>query len=55
MQLVGVIQKLKQTILSIDYNIKVPVDVQVMDKEKLSNSEGEVQRLIEAMEALRSM
>ncbi|XP_011497002.1 PREDICTED: valine--tRNA ligase isoform X2 [Ceratosolen solmsi marchali] len=54
-QLVKTVQKLKQTILSTDYNIKVPTNVQVIDKEKLASSEGEIQRLIEAMQALQSM
>lgn len=51
----GTIKKLKQAMSSADYNVKVPAEVQETDKEKLLNSEGEMQRLIEAMEALRTM
>ena len=40
---------------SSDYGSKVPVEVQEMEKEKLLNSEGEIERLIDAMAALRSM
>lgn len=38
-----------------DYQIKVPAEVQETDKEKLQNSEGEMQRLTEAMEALKTI
>ncbi|KAJ8686683.1 hypothetical protein QAD02_022477 [Eretmocerus hayati] len=54
-QLNGTIKKLRQTISSADYQSKVPAEVQVTDKEKLVNSEGEIQRLTEAMEALKSL
>ena len=51
--LVGVIDKLKQSMAARDYSTKVPVEVQAIHKEKLENSEGELERLIEAMDALR--
>lgn len=38
-----------------DYSTKVPVDVQKQNTEKLMNSEGELERLAEAKEALRLM
>ena len=54
-QLSSTIQKLKQAMSSADYNVKVPAEVQVTDKEKLVTSEGEMERLIEAMESLKTM
>ncbi|XP_015600775.1 valine--tRNA ligase isoform X2 [Cephus cinctus] len=53
--LVGTINKLKQAMVASDYSIKVPADVQASNQEKLVNSEGELERLCEAMEALRTM
>ncbi|XP_058803896.1 valine--tRNA ligase isoform X3 [Phymastichus coffea] len=54
-QLKGTIQKLKQAMSSTDYSVKVPAEVQEMDKEKVLSNEGEMQRLVEAMEALRTL
>lgn len=51
----GSINKLKQAMSAADYATKVPADVQVANTEKLASSEGELERLIEAMEALRTM
>ncbi|XP_044001066.1 valine--tRNA ligase isoform X2 [Aphidius gifuensis] len=53
--LTSTILKLKQAISASDYTTKVPVDVQTANSEKLENSEGELERLAEAMEALRLM
>lgn len=53
--LVAVIEKLKQSMAAADYSTKVPVDVQTSNKEKLENSEGELERLTEAMSALKVM
>ncbi|XP_012272287.1 valine--tRNA ligase [Orussus abietinus] len=54
-QLKSTINKLKQDMSIADYDIKVPVDVQTSNTEKLLSATGELQRLIEAMEALRTM
>ncbi|XP_034943323.1 valine--tRNA ligase isoform X2 [Chelonus insularis] len=54
-QLVGVIQKLKQSMATDDYASKVPIDVQKSNTEKLKNSEGELQCLTEAIQSLRLM
>ncbi|XP_053998029.1 valine--tRNA ligase [Hylaeus anthracinus] len=54
-QLVDVIQKINQAIEVPDYNVKVPLDVQNNNKEKLLNSEGELQRIADAITALRTM
>lgn len=51
----GVIDKLKQAMAANDYATKVPVDVQTSNKEKLEISEGELERLTEAMQALRTL
>lgn len=53
--LTGSITKLKQAISAADYSTKVPEDVRLANTEKLTTSEGELERLIEAMEALRTM
>ncbi|XP_043285479.1 valine--tRNA ligase isoform X2 [Venturia canescens] len=53
--LAGVIEKLKQAMSTDDYATKVPLDVQTSNKEKLENSEGELERLTEAMQALRTL
>lgn len=54
-QLSLTINKLKQVISNADYSVKVPVDVQAIDKEKLQNSEGELEKLNEAMQALLTL
>lgn len=54
-QLVEIIQKLKQELAVPDYDIKVPLDVQKNNKEKLVNNEGELQRIIDAVMVLQAM
>nr|XP_003700613.1 PREDICTED: valine--tRNA ligase isoform X1 [Megachile rotundata] len=54
-QLLDIINKTKQAMEVPDYNIKVPLDVQNSNKEKLLNSEGELQRITDAIAALRAM
>lgn len=51
----SIVQKLKKAMASADYEVKVPVDVRTANSEKLINSEGELDRLGEAMEALKLM
>ncbi|KZC14461.1 PREDICTED: valine--tRNA ligase [Dufourea novaeangliae] len=54
-QLADIVQKTKQAMEASDYNVKVPLDVQNSNKEKLTNSERELQRIIDAIAALRTM
>ena len=54
-QLMEVVQKTKQAMEVPNYDVKVPLDVQDSNKEKLVNSEGELQRIADAIAALRSM
>ena len=54
-QLIEVIQKLKQDLAVPNYEEKVPLDVQKNNKEKLINSEGELQRIIDAVIVLQAM
>ncbi|XP_066593698.1 valine--tRNA ligase-like isoform X1 [Prorops nasuta] len=54
-QLNDIIQKIKQNMLVPDYKIKVPIDIQNSNKEKLINSEAELQQIVDAMQALRTM
>ncbi|XP_077260883.1 valyl-tRNA synthetase [Temnothorax americanus] len=54
-QLVEIIQKLKQDLAVPDYDVKVPLDVQKNNKEKLANNEGELQRIIDAVMVLQTM
>ncbi|KOC62310.1 Valine--tRNA ligase [Habropoda laboriosa] len=54
-QLIDIIRKTKQAMEISDYNVKVPLDVQNSNKERLTNSEGELQRIIDALSALRAM
>lgn len=54
-QLNEIIQKLKQDLAMPDYILKVPIDVQKNNKEKLTNTEGELQRIIDALVVLRTM
>ncbi|KAG5317021.1 SYVC ligase, partial [Acromyrmex heyeri] len=54
-QLIEIIQKLKQDLAVPDYNVKVPLDVQKNNKEKLVNNEGELQRIIDAIMILQTM
>lgn len=54
-QLIDVIHKIKQTMEIPDYNVKVPLDVQDNNTEKLTNNEGELQRIIDALSVLRAI
>lgn len=54
-QLIEIIQKLKQDLTVPDYDVKVPLDVQQNNKEKLANNEGELQRIIDAIMVLQTM
>jgi len=54
-QLIESIQKLKQDLTVLDYDIKVPLDIQKNNKEKLANYEGELQRIIDAIIILQTM
>lgn len=54
-QLIEIIQKLKQDLAVPDYDVKVPLDVQKNNKEKLANNEGELQRIIDAVIVLQNM
>lgn len=54
-QLIEIIQKLKQDLSASDYDVKVPLDVQRNNKEKLANNEGELQRIIDAVMVLQTM
>lgn len=38
-----------------DYNVKVPLDVQSSNTEKLIHNEGELQRIIDALSVLRAI
>jgi len=53
--LIEVVQKLKQDLAIPDYDVKVPLDIQKNNKEKLANSEGELQRIIDAVAILRTI
>jgi len=54
-QLIESIQKLKQDLTVLDYDVKVPLDIQKNNKEKLANYEGELQRIIDAIIILQTM
>ncbi|XP_076244196.1 valyl-tRNA synthetase [Calliopsis andreniformis] len=54
-QLIEMIQNTKKAMEVPDYNTKVPLDVQTSNKEKLINNEGELQRISDAIAALRAM
>ncbi|XP_015517084.1 valine--tRNA ligase isoform X1 [Neodiprion lecontei] len=49
------INKLEQAMSAVDYSTKVPADVQLANTEKLTSSKGELERLVEAMDALQLM
>jgi valyl-tRNA synthetase len=53
--LTGSVAKLKKSMAAPDYESKVPVDVQTANKEKMEQSEAEVERIIAAMATLRTM
>ncbi|XP_070163843.1 valine--tRNA ligase isoform X2 [Polyergus mexicanus] len=54
-QLIELIQKLKQDLAVPNYDTKVPLDIQKNNKEKLTNSEGELQQIIDAVIVLQTM
>ncbi|XP_043529235.1 valine--tRNA ligase isoform X1 [Frieseomelitta varia] len=54
-QLIDIIHKTKQAMEVPEYNVKVPLDIQNSNKEKLRNNEGELQRVIDALSVLRAM
>lgn len=54
-QLDQTVTKLKQTTQASDYATKVPTDVQQANTDKLQASESEIERIIAAMEALKTM
>lgn len=49
------ITKLQQAISAEDYLIKVPIEVQKLNTEKMSQSQGEIERLQAAIETLKLM
>ena len=49
------ISKLEQAMSSADYEAKVPLDVRTTNKEKLEQSQIEIDRIIAAMETLSTM
>lgn len=49
------INKLQQAMAADDYSTKVPLDVQKLNSEKLSQSQGEIERLQAAVETLKLM
>jgi valyl-tRNA synthetase len=53
--LLQTVGKLKQGITAADYETKVPVDVQQANKEKIQQSESEIERIIAAMATLKIM
>jgi valyl-tRNA synthetase len=54
-QLEQQVKKLKQTMAAPDYIVKVPEEVHLYNTDKLTQSEGELVRLLSAMSALRTM
>lgn len=54
-QLIEIIRKLKQDLAVPDYDVKVPLDVQKNNQEKLANNEGELQRISDAVIVLQTM
>ena len=48
----GALKKLSLTMEAADYKKKVPVDIQVGDKEKLDKLNGELEKVIEAIRAI---
>lgn len=49
------ISKLQQAMAADDYTTKVPAEVQKSNSEKLTQSQGEIERLQAAMETLKLM
>jgi valyl-tRNA synthetase len=54
-QLEQQVSKLKQAMAAPDYRTKVPEEVRLSNTDKLTQTEGELLRLLSAMTALRSM
>ncbi|XP_014607810.1 PREDICTED: valine--tRNA ligase [Polistes canadensis] len=54
-QLMETVQKIKQAISVNDYYTKVPLDVQKSNEEKLTNSEGELQKIADAVKAVQNI
>ncbi len=54
-QLESTIVKLDQSMGAADYSIKVPVDIQESNMEKLSQAKSEIERINSAMETLKLM
>lgn len=54
-QLDETLEKLKQESSMPDYDIKVPLSVRESNTEKLSRSEGELIRIVDAMEILQAI
>jgi len=54
-QLEVTIQKLDQSMAAADYAVKVPVDIQENNVEKLSQAKSEIERVISAMDTLKLM
>lgn len=54
-QLDQTVTKLNQVMQADDYTIKVPVDVQQANTEKLQQSESEIEGIVAAMETLKTM
>lgn len=54
-QLEQQVRKLKQAMAAPDYTIKVPEEVRLFNTDKLTQTEGELVRLLSAMSALRTM
>jgi len=54
-QLIESIQTLKQDLTVLDYDVKVPLDIQKNNKEKLANYKAELQRIIDAIIILQTM
>lgn len=53
--LLQTINKLQQAMTAEDYTTKVPVDVQKINTEKLAQSQGEIEKLLSAIETLKLM
>lgn len=54
-QLVQTVAKLDASMAAADYGVKVPAEVQEANTEKLTQSRGEIERIVAAMETLRLM
>ena len=54
-QLEQQVRKLKQAMAAPDYTVKVPEEVRLSNTDKLTQTEGELVRILSAMIALRTM